>query len=169
MTGRASRSASTASSATARSLRSSTPMAISRCWNGPPPARGHGSWESCITPMKSGNMPTTENPMSASWTRRGTRRPSAGGPWSTWQRTGRWSTHSKSDDRQQAGLVIAMKLVHGVAGAVVLLSTSLETAAVAQQQPNIIYFQVDNLGFGELGTYGGGVLRGSPTRNIDQL
>ena len=31
-------------------------------------------------------------------------------------------------------------------------------------RPNVIYFQVDNLGYGELGCYGGGVLRG-PTRD----
>lgn len=33
--------------------------------------------------------------------------------------------------------------------------------------PNVIYFQVDNLGYGELGCYGGGILRGAETRRID--
>jgi len=33
--------------------------------------------------------------------------------------------------------------------------------------PNIVYFHVDNLGMGELGCYGGGVLRGAQTPQID--
>lgn len=33
--------------------------------------------------------------------------------------------------------------------------------------PNIVYFLVDNLGFGELGCYGGGILRGADTARID--
>ena len=36
-------------------------------------------------------------------------------------------------------------------------------------KPNIILILADNLGFGELGCYGGGVLRGAPTPNIDNL
>ena len=36
-------------------------------------------------------------------------------------------------------------------------------------KPNVIYFHVDNLGYGELGCYGGGVLRGADTRRIDQF
>jgi len=37
----------------------------------------------------------------------------------------------------------------------------------AGQPPNIVYFLVDNLGYGELGCYGGGILRGADTRRID--
>lgn len=36
-------------------------------------------------------------------------------------------------------------------------------------QPNIILIVADNLGWGELGCYGGGALRGAPTPHIDQL
>jgi arylsulfatase A-like enzyme len=36
-------------------------------------------------------------------------------------------------------------------------------------RPNVIYFHVDNLGYGELGCYGGGVLRGAPTTRIDRF
>ena len=34
-------------------------------------------------------------------------------------------------------------------------------------QPNMVFFHVDNLGYGELGCYGGGVLRGADTARID--
>ena len=37
------------------------------------------------------------------------------------------------------------------------------------KRPNVIYFHVDNLGYGELGCYGGGVLRGTPTLRIDRF
>jgi arylsulfatase len=35
--------------------------------------------------------------------------------------------------------------------------------------PNVVLILADNLGWGELGCYGGGVLRGAPTPRIDQL
>jgi arylsulfatase len=38
-----------------------------------------------------------------------------------------------------------------------------------RQRPNIVYFLCDNLGFGELGCYGGGILRGVETRRLDQF
>lgn len=36
-------------------------------------------------------------------------------------------------------------------------------------QPNVVLVLADNLGWGELGCYGGGELRGAPTSRIDQL
>ncbi|MGI9401947.1 MAG: arylsulfatase [Rhizobiaceae bacterium] len=39
----------------------------------------------------------------------------------------------------------------------------------AQEKPNIVLVFMDNFGYGELGTYGGGVLRGAPTPRIDSL
>ncbi|HEX2741741.1 MAG TPA: arylsulfatase [Rubrobacter sp.] len=35
--------------------------------------------------------------------------------------------------------------------------------------PNIVFFHVDNLGMGELGCYGGGILRGADTKRVDQF
>ena len=36
-------------------------------------------------------------------------------------------------------------------------------------KPNIVFVLMDNLGYGEPGCYGGGILRGAPTPRIDQL
>jgi arylsulfatase A-like enzyme len=40
---------------------------------------------------------------------------------------------------------------------------------MSDKQPNIVCFYWDNLGWGEVGCYGGGVLRGAPTPRIDGL
>ena len=40
---------------------------------------------------------------------------------------------------------------------------------MTSKQPNIVFFYWDNLAWGEVGCYGGGVLRGAPTPRIDQL
>ena len=40
---------------------------------------------------------------------------------------------------------------------------------MSSTKPNIIYFLWDNLAWGEIGCYGGGVLRGAPTPRIDGL
>jgi arylsulfatase A-like enzyme len=44
-------------------------------------------------------------------------------------------------------------------------------AGLAQQakKPNIVIMLMDNLGYGELGVYGGGILRGAATPRIDAL
>jgi arylsulfatase A-like enzyme len=43
------------------------------------------------------------------------------------------------------------------------------TDQTAGKKPNIVFILVDNLGYGELGVYGGGILRGAPTPRIDNL
>ena len=40
---------------------------------------------------------------------------------------------------------------------------------LAQDQPNIVFMIVDNYGYGELGVYGGGALRGAETPRLDRL
>ena len=42
-------------------------------------------------------------------------------------------------------------------------------AALAQDKPNVVVMMVDNLGWGELGVYGGGELRGAATPRLDEL
>jgi arylsulfatase A-like enzyme len=39
----------------------------------------------------------------------------------------------------------------------------------ASARPNILFILMDNLGYGEIGVYGGGVTRGAPTPRIDRL
>ncbi|MGB9433858.1 MAG: arylsulfatase [Candidatus Acidiferrum sp.] len=43
------------------------------------------------------------------------------------------------------------------------------TAKAQEKKPNIVFMLTDNLGYGELGVYGGGILRGAPTPRIDKL
>jgi arylsulfatase A-like enzyme len=46
---------------------------------------------------------------------------------------------------------------------------SLVIPTYAQQKPNVVFMLADNVGYGDLGPYGGGELRGAPTPRIDQL
>ena len=39
----------------------------------------------------------------------------------------------------------------------------------APEKPNIVYFLVDNIGLGEIGSYDGGITRGAETPRIDKL
>jgi arylsulfatase len=56
-------------------------------------------------------------------------------------------------------------------GAAAALAVAGGTPSFAQQpqKPNIVVMLMDNLGYGELGVYGGGILRGAPTPIIDKL
>ena len=50
------------------------------------------------------------------------------------------------------------------------LATMMVAPASAQQQkPNILFILADNVGYGDIGAYGGGELRGAPTPRIDQF
>ena len=56
--------------------------------------------------------------------------------------------------------------------AVLTVAVFLPTAAAGQAEsrpPNIVLMLSDNLGFGEIGVYGGGILRGAPTPRLDRL
>ena len=50
--------------------------------------------------------------------------------------------------------------------AAVMASTPI---AAQQHGPNILFILADNVGYGDIGAYGGGELRGAPTPRIDQL
>jgi arylsulfatase A-like enzyme len=57
-----------------------------------------------------------------------------------------------------------------------LLASLVAVTAFAQNpppvngtKPNIVFVLMDNLGYGEVGVYGGGITRGAPTPRIDTL
>jgi arylsulfatase A-like enzyme len=52
-----------------------------------------------------------------------------------------------------------------------LILLAVATPAVAQQpqKQNVVFILADNVGYGDLGSYGGGELRGAPTPRLDQL
>ena len=50
-----------------------------------------------------------------------------------------------------------------------LCSFQAASAQAQAAQPNILFILADNLGYGELGVYGGGATRGAPTPRIDTL
>jgi len=55
-------------------------------------------------------------------------------------------------------------------GLLASLALMLAAPAFAQQQkPNVVFILADNVGYGDLGSYGGGELRGAPTPRLDQL
>jgi arylsulfatase len=58
------------------------------------------------------------------------------------------------------------RFVVGLCVAVAFASTP---TAGQQPKPNILFILADNVGYGDIGAYGGGELRGAPTPRIDQL
>src|ERR1700688_3971137 len=55
-------------------------------------------------------------------------------------------------------------------GSIVGLTTA-SPFSIAQQpgKPNVVFILADNVGYGDLGSYGGGELRGAPTPRLDAL
>ena len=61
------------------------------------------------------------------------------------------------------------KLLKQWAFAMFTAFTAVVTSQAAGKQPNVVFILADNVGYGDLGPYGGGELRGCPTPRIDQL
>ena len=61
-------------------------------------------------------------------------------------------------------LVMALELALGL-----LAAARPAEAQNSARKPNIVFMLTDNLGYGELGVYGGGILRGAATPRIDTL
>jgi arylsulfatase len=49
------------------------------------------------------------------------------------------------------------------------LLSAVAPAHAADTKPNVVFILADNVGYGDLGPYGGGILRGAPTPRADQL
>lgn len=63
-----------------------------------------------------------------------------------------------------------MRKFREVAAFAILAALGAPQVADAQEiKPNILFILADNLGYGELGVYGGGMTRGAATPRIDQL
>ncbi len=60
------------------------------------------------------------------------------------------------------------KIISATIGLVSILFAVLAGAA-DKDKPNIVLVLMDNFGWGEIGAYGGGMMRGAPTPNIDSL
>lgn len=51
----------------------------------------------------------------------------------------------------------------------VALMMAVAPAIAQDKKPNIVFILADNVGYGDLGSYGGGELRGAPTPRLDEL
>ena len=54
-------------------------------------------------------------------------------------------------------------------GVALTLAVAATPALAQSQKPNVVFILADNVGYGDLGSYGGGELRGAPTPRLDEL
>ena len=57
----------------------------------------------------------------------------------------------------------------GALTVVFLRAAASSPALAAEGKPNVVFILADNVGYGDLGPYGGGEMRGAPTPRIDGL
>src|SRR5271169_583398 len=72
-----------------------------------------------------------------------------------------------------AGRTAKMKMTHAVgflrSALAGMMLIAMTVAHAAGQKPNVVFILADNVGYGDLGPYGGGELRGYATPRSDQL
>src|SRR5579871_6421359 len=64
---------------------------------------------------------------------------------------------------------VSRRALLGASSAFVAAAALAPTSAQQPQKPNVVFILADNVGYGDLGPYGGGELRGCPTPRTDQL
>jgi hypothetical protein len=67
--------------------------------------------------------------------------------------------------RQMNGVTILMLALAWV----LLLGLWPMSANAQNKKPNLVMIRTDDVGWGDLGSYGGGVMRGAPTPNLDRM
>src|SRR5262245_30783262 len=72
------------------------------------------------------------------------------------------------DMRKQILLTGATACAAAFSGLAALLC-GVNQARAQASKPNVVFILADNVGYGDLGPYGGGELRGCPTPRTDQL
>jgi arylsulfatase len=66
-------------------------------------------------------------------------------------------------------LRIALRRATGKRAWLTLLLIVVTGPAHAQDRPNVVIMLADNVGYGDIGAYGAGEVRGMPTPRIDQI
>ena len=78
-----------------------------------------------------------------------------------------WRDVQESPPSSKALLLAAVRLICAFSALVIV--TMVPARAQQAQKPNVVFILADNVGYGDLGSYGGGALRGAPTPRLDQL
>src|ERR1700740_1470287 len=66
-------------------------------------------------------------------------------------------------------ITIARAALVGLLASVASIAVQPLAFAQQPQKQNVVFILADNVGYGDLGSYGGGELRGAPTPRLDQL
>ena len=72
-------------------------------------------------------------------------------------------------DAMLGGTMLAAASAVGSSGVTRVAQAQTTPAPLPSGKPNVVFILADNVGYGDLGPYGGGELRGAPTPRFDQL